>query len=219
LPSWKTIAARIDPRVDAVDVSGAPPQLVGAIESFLKGGLSVKAGEITARFPAVRQASVRRDWLKRRVVVNVVMRRALSRVTRAGQPAGWIDEDGMVFSAPDGIYSEAGPAVEIGAAQADGRQLSALARALPSLASGEGLPASVEAVRFRSSYDGWELVLRDGTSVLWGRMDWTPEKMRRLSEALADAKSRLALKDGGSWTADLRYFEDGRVLLRPGRRL
>ena len=53
--------------------------------------------------------------------------------------------------------------------------------------------------------------LADGTKVLWGRLEWTREKLSRLSEAVADARS----KEPGAFSADLRWFEDGKVLLTP----
>jgi hypothetical protein len=46
--------------------------------------------------------------------------------------------------------------------------------------------------------------------VSWGRLDWTREKLARLAEAVADARRR----EPGAFSADLRWFEDGKVLLK-----
>jgi hypothetical protein len=52
-------------------------------------------------------------------------------------------------------------------------------------------------------------------TVQWGRLEFTAEKLSRLAEALADAKRR----EDVPYSADLRWFEDGKVLLRPEARL
>ncbi|MDD5655675.1 MAG: cell division protein FtsQ/DivIB, partial [Elusimicrobia bacterium] len=219
LPSWRELARGLAPRLESVEVSGAPQPLAGQMERFLResgSGLAARGSALAERFPAVKRAALSRDWAGRRLRVEVTMRRALARVVRPDRPGAeaWLDEDGAVFAAPAGLYPRAALAVETGGAGE--AELRALARELPLLARAEALPVALERVRYRSAYEGWELSLQDGTNVLWGRLDWTPEKLRRLGEALADARGRQP-EVASRWSADLRYFEDGRVLLRPGK--
>jgi hypothetical protein len=187
---------------------------------------------LARRFPAVKAWRVRRDWSGRSARVEVALRRAAARLRRAGRPAGFLDEGGAVFESPAELYPEARLTVEAGGAGAE--QLKGLPAVLEALARDAGLPAQVA---FRSAYEGWEVRLQDGTQVLWGDLRWSREKLSRLHEALCDARAGgigssagagrtdlLTARAGpdarrsgasGPMLADLRYFEDGRVLLRP----
>ncbi|MEQ1920025.1 MAG: cell division protein FtsQ/DivIB, partial [Elusimicrobiota bacterium] len=90
-------------------------------------------------------------------------------------------------------------------------ELSALAREWPVLSAAGSFPAPLTGMSYASPENGWEASLADGTKVLWGRLEWTREKLSRLSEAVADARA----KEPGAFSADLRWFEDGKVLLKP----
>ena len=130
---------------------------------------------------------------------------------RAGRPAGFLDEEGAAFEAPAELYPEVRLSVEAGDAAA--AQLKGLPALLEQLSRDADLPAPLAQVSFRSSYEGWEVALQNGTEVLWGGLDWTREKLARLHEALSDARGGSAA--AAPMLADLRYFEDGRVLLKP----
>lgn len=229
LPSFSSLLGRLDLRVSHVAVRGVPAPLSGAMESYFnEPGASFRArlAGLPERFPAVKTWKVRRDWPGRGARLEVVLRRAVARLQRAGRPAGFLDEDGAAFTAPEEIYPEARLSVEIGAAGAD--RLKGLPVLLELLShdagcqdvrpagtcgtsdtAGAGLPAPLARVAFRGPYEGWEVGLQDGTEVLWGGLDWTREKLDRLREALSDARAAAPMH------ADLRYFADGRVLLRP----
>ena len=71
----------------------------------------------------------------------------------------------------------------------------------------------VSGMRFISSQEGWRATLEDGTSVQWGALNWTGEKLSRLREVMEDARGRGLERV----SADLRYFEDGKILLRQVR--
>ena len=90
------------------------------------------------------------------------------------------------------------------------KTLALLPALLAGLSRDADLPAPLARVGFRDAYEGWEVAFADGTVVLWGGLDWTREKLSRLREVLSDGRAEAA-----PVLADLRFFEDGRVLLRP----
>ncbi|MBI4061391.1 MAG: cell division protein FtsQ [Elusimicrobia bacterium] len=175
----------------------------------LSGTAGDKAEALKAKFPSVSEVRVRRNWTEKTATLTLVVRRAVAAATRSGKPAGFLGDDGTVFTAPKGAFVLAGPSVEVAGAGAG--ELAALAREWPALTAAGAFPARLAAMTFLSREDGWEANLADGTKVQWGRLEWTREKLARLSEAVADARSR----ESGAFSADLRWFEDGKVLLRP----
>jgi hypothetical protein len=214
LPPLPKLLGRLDLRVESVSVSGVPAVLAGPITSYLNDPtdpFTDRLAGIPRRFPAVKAWQVRRDWSGRSAHVEVSLRRAVAILQRAGQPAGFLDEDGAAFAAPAELYPEVKLAVAAGSAADE--QLKGLPAVLNSLAHDAVLPASAAQVAFRSDYEGWEVRLQDGTQVLWGDLRWTREKLSRLHEVFADAGGGAAA--AAPMVADLRYFEDGRVLLRP----
>lgn len=191
----------------------------GAVEPFLSlaqaavdavpGSAGEKAEALKARFPCVADVSVRRPWGEKRATLTPVLRRSVAPVLRRGRAAGYLGDDGAVFEAPAGVFSFSGPAVDVAGAEA--KELQVLAREWPALSEAGALPAPLLVLSYRSVEDGWEARLEDGTSVRWGHLDWTKEKLARLSEAMIDARA----KEPGALAADLRYFADGKVLLKP----
>jgi hypothetical protein len=94
---------------------------------------------------------------------------------------------------------------------ADHEALKALAAFLPQALRPGALDSRLEAMRFISAEDGWQARLSDGTVALWGDLRFTRQKLARLREVRALAREEF----GGALAADLRYFEDGRLLIRP----
>jgi hypothetical protein len=214
LPSLPKLLGRLDPRVESVTVSGAPALLAGPMASYLNDptdSFRDRLAGFSRRFPAVKTWQVRRDWPGRSARVEVTLRRAVASVRREGRPAGFLDEAGVSFEAPAELYPEARLAVEADGAGAE--QLRGLPAVLEAFARDADLPAPAAQVAFRSAYEGWEVRLQDGTQVLFGDLRWTREKLSRLHEALSDARGGASAV--APMLADLRYFEDGRVLLRP----
>ena len=149
------------------------------------------------------------NWTQKTATLTLVVRRAVAAATRRGKPAGFLGDDGSVFAAPQGAFMLTGPTVEVSGASPG--ELSALAREWPALAAAGAFPAALTRMTYGSPENGWEASLDDGTKVQWGHLEWTREKLSRLSQAVADARS----KEPGAFSADLRWFEDGKVLLRP----
>ena len=233
LPPLPKLMGRLDPRVERVTVSGVPAVLAEPMAAYLNDptdSFSDRLAGLPRRFPAVKTWQVRRDWSGRDARVEVTLRRAVAVLRSAGRPAGFLDEGGGAFEAPAELYPEARLSVEAGGAGAE--QLKGLPAVLEVLArdagrkecrpagtcgtsdtAGADLPSPAAQLAFRSAYEGWEVRLQDGTQVLWGDLRWTREKLARLREALFDARGGAAA--AAPVLADLRYFEDGRVLLRP----
>lgn len=215
LPDFGDLKDSLAPSLSSIAVEGAPPALGEKLHVFLEGsrGSAAERAEALARaFPCLSGVRVRRDWLKGSVRFQVESRRAVAAVSGKGRLSSFLSDDGVVFPAPDGLYSGLPVSVEPG--RADGRRLKGLAGYIHSVSRPGALPSPLRRMRFVSEQEGWEALLEDGTRVLWGDLAWTEEKLARLREVLQDARTRYE----GVLTADLRYFEDGKVLLRlPGK--
>lgn len=196
---------------DVAFVEGPEPlrSLAQAAADAVPGTAGDKAEALKRRFPSLADVRVRRNWTEKTATLTLVVRRAVASATRRGKPAGFLADDGTVFTAPEGAFMLTGPSVEVAGASAG--ELAALARDWPILAASGSFPAELTGMAYASPENGWEATLADGTKVLWGRLEWTSEKLSRLSEAVADARS----KEPGAFSADLRWFEDGKVLLKP----
>lgn len=196
---------------DVALVEGPEPlrALAQSAADSVPGTAGDKAEALKARFPSIAEVRVRRNWTEKTATLTLVVRRAVASATRRGKPAGYLADDGTVFTAPEGAFMLTGPSVEV--AGASPAELTALAREWPILTASGSFPAELTGMAYASPENGWEATLADGTTVLWGRLEWTREKLSRLSEAVADARS----KEPGAFSADLRWFEDGKVLLKP----
>ena len=213
LPPWTQLKTRLLPRIESAEVAGVPASLRGQIAAYARtkagGAAAVDSEELLKRFECLRSVKARRDFRRPIIRFDCELRAALGRVEARGRPAGYLGENGALFTAPDGIYDQPLPALELNAA-APG-ELKALADFLREFSPSPDLPGALARMRYTSPEDGWQALLSDGTTVLWGNLDWTAEKLSRLKEVLRDARGRFE----GPLTADLRYFEDGKVLLRP----
>lgn len=200
-------AAPADAAVDGV----AEPfrGLAQAAADAAAGSAGEKAAAIKRAFPCVADVAVRRAWGEKRATLTPSLRAAIAPALRRGRPAGFLGADGSVFPAPQGVYALAGATADVGEASAP--ELLALAREWSALTAPDAFPSPLVEMSYVSPADGWRAQLADGTVALWGRLEWTKDKQARLGEALKDAR----VKDAGAFAADLRWFEDGKVLLRP----
>ena len=204
-------------RVERVSAAGLPP----AAQALVDAALAPRAGrtwlpgaptwterELLERFPFLEAANPSRDWRGRSVTFYAILQMPVARVARRGKSPAWLGESGAVFEAPEGTYPPmALPEVDLG--ESGDARLPALPDFLA--AASRGLPAKpTRVVRVEG---GWSIETADGTKLEWGTLDWTQEKLTRLSQVLGDAGRRF----GSGLTADLRYFEDGKILVRPAR--
>jgi len=183
--------------------------LAQAAADSTPGTAGDKAEALKARFPSLSDVRIRRNWTEKTATLTLIVRRAVASATKRGKSFGFLGDDGTVFEAPEGAFMITGPSVEVAGASA--AELSALSREWPILSAAGAFPAALTHMSYSSPENGWEASLADGTKVQWGRLEWTREKLSRLSEAVADARA----KEPGSFSADLRWFEDGKVLLKP----
>jgi hypothetical protein len=205
--------------VNTVELVGAPSVLIEQIRermqwtAGMRWGL-LQAGRVGARistdFSCVRRVRSRRSWARKEVTFELLLRRPVARITDAGKNVGFLSASGIRFTAPEHMYEDVGlPQMELGGLPQDAN-LAALAR----LMAAAGVPGTLPARLTRWSYvpdeAGWTGVLANGTQLVWGKLRWTDEKLRRLQEVLADAGPRF----GAAFTADLRHFEDGKILVR-----
>jgi len=222
-------------RVDSVEFSGVPRELEGRLRgtvAFSPGqrwglrGPSRAAFRLAEEYPCLRSVDWRRSYLSHSVRFDVSLRTPVAAVTAGGKPRGFLDETGRTFDAPEGLFDRAAfPEVDLdgvsgapGASFAPGTAgsgmapagLTELGRFVSDVGAPGALPARLVRLRYQAE-DGWTATLGDGVELLWGRLGWTEQKLGRLREVMADAGPRF----GGNLTADLRFFEDGKILVRP----
>ena len=205
IPSLVTVDVRIPSdtlRESAVDYLGT----LGNISA------SAQAAALKDRFPWVKSVTVRRRWLRRQVSLDVALRLALAPATLKGKAAGFISDDGVVFSGSADAFHAAGAVVEAYGAEA--RDLAGAVKILNVLSKPGATVSDLTGLRFLNAADGWEAKFADGTVAIWGDGRWPGQKVARLREVLADARGTQAAPSA-AYVADLRYFEDGKVLLRP----
>jgi cell division septal protein FtsQ len=222
-PQWKgfSLKAPASPgwsSVEAVEVSGAPESLR---EPFLRG-LGWEAGmrwgglepyraarRLRAAFPCLRDVRVRRSWKAHAARFEVTLKQAEAAVVRSGRRGEYLDAQGRVFSAPEGVYvSSSLPVVEIVREPAE-QELREAMRLFKAAGETKALPARI--VRLCSAAGGWTATAADGATLAWGKMEWTQEKIIRLAEVYADATARF----GAPASADLRHFSEGRIFVKP----
>lgn len=208
--------------VESLVVQGVAPEAALVLEKALAlvpgepwGPLEAqrRAESLRARFPWLEQVGVSRSWTNRSALFLAVPRGAAASVTGArhlGPGAVWLGFQGELFSAPPGVVSGTGlPRIDL-TGWPDGADLAPAARLVGAVLKG-ALPSQPILFAYDARETGWRVELEDGTRLLWGGPEWTPEKLERLREVFSDAGPRL----GYGFTADLRYFEDGRILVRP----
>lgn len=170
-----------------------------AREAVELGAENAFVERVSREAPALRVVSVERSVWARRLTVRLAPRVPLARLA-----------DGRVLGKEGGLFKPAAepgglPLLESATADATG-----LADVLAALEK-RGLP---KAERLSRIGDGWRLTLADGTVIEWGGGARADAKAERLAEVLPDARKRFPK----GVTADLRYFEDGKVLVRPAAR-
>lgn len=217
--AWARLSVPADVRLEGVPAE-LESKVRAAIQS-MKVEAASQAEPLLKAFPAFRSVRVTRSWLRGRTIYAFELQKPAARLTD-GRCLG---ESGAVFHSPDNACAELSTIVEIaGAGLQDLKNLGgALAQA-----GGEGSSAELARMSFISSAEGWKAVLKDGTEVRWGGLSWTQEKLQRLGQALEDARAAdralargSAASEGrsdaaqpGPFAADLRYFEDGKIILR-----
>ena len=204
--------------VETVSIEGAPAALRGPLLTVIRSSPVAQWGvlepyrsvrRLKSGFPCLRDVWFTRNWFRRSVTFEVVLHRPVARVLRDGKSL-WLSETGALYTVSEGVYPEGSwPWVEVGAS--NDRDYVPLAQFVTAASKEGALPFGLARLAYRSSEDGWEARLSDGTTLLWGGLSWTDQKLARLREVFTDAGKRF----GSGITVDLRYFEDGKILVHP----
>lgn len=208
----KSISSFLPPPKE-IKFTGVSDSLQSNIFAFLKTrgdlGWRNQGVELNREFPYLSFAVASRDFFKEKMTYAVVLRQPLGLVQWRGQLLGYLGDQGVVFKAPQGLYSTALPEVQI--EPGDQKKLSQAALFLKRLNQSHNLPSPLASLRYVSRVDGWDVTLQDGTVIFWGDFRWTAEKTKRLGLVLADAKTHSKK----NFLVDLRSFEDGKIFIKP----
>lgn len=178
-----------------------------AVKSRLSAGRCAEMErEVKRRHPGLASVKVSRNFFTGRAGITAVPEEVVSAVLADGATA-YLGTTGRLM--PERLSGTgADPfAVEIAGAPREAPGLAAFLSALKPLA---GLFYSRPLALY---CDGraWEcrLKLEDGTTVLWGKFEFTRLKVLRLNEVMRDASE----KTGGPLRADLRSFKEGKIFV------
>jgi len=160
------------------------------------------AARIVRTYSVVKAVDFERQWGARRIIARLEPRKPLVRWQDQG-----MDGDGVTFPIPADAWP-ALPKAEFNASVSPG----ILGRWLSRLSQESVLWSDVASVS-DDSYGSMTLFLKTGAVILWGAPEPEPplDKVRALEEALQDAHEHL----GGAARADLRFFDEGRIIVRP----
>ncbi len=215
LPEWPSFRLPEAASVEVLSVTGAPEPLEDAIRGMVGWTSGDRWGllrtrkvrrRLAERFGCLERVRSDRSWRRRTVRFDVTVRRPIARILGGG----YLGEAGRRFAAPAGVYAGVDvPELELNRLPSE-KDLANVSRMLEAARRPEALPSAIARLSFEPE-EGWIAVLADGTRLLWGRMKWTEEKLLRLREVLEDAVPRF----GSELGLDLRYFEQGRIIVRP----
>ncbi len=157
---------------------------------------------LTRKFTAVRSVSFDRQFEANTVIIRVEPRIPL--VTWKGEG---FDKDGVRFAITPGTWQ-----VMPQASFLDGTAKPEIGRWLWHLSQVSPLWSQVASLK-QDPYGSLELTLKTGAVVIWGPLDdgTLSRKAQTLLRVLDDAHEHL----GGAARADLRFFDQGRIIVRP----
>jgi hypothetical protein len=157
---------------------------------------------ICRTYPSVRSVHLERYFEANQLNIHLEPRIPLVSWSGSG-----LDQDGVVFAITPGTWKALPEASFLPTA---GKR--DVGRWLAGLSSIPELWPQVIVVR-ENPEETMELTLKTGTIVLWGPLGSDPveRKARTLTRVLDDAHKNM----GGTAVADLRFFEQGRIIVRP----
>lgn len=153
-------------------------------------------------YPAVRSVSLERSFEKNRVRIHLEPRVPLVSWNGSG-----LDQDGVLFAITPGTWD-----VLAQASFLEGADKRDLGRWLFHLAGVQGFWPQVVSIHQDLS-EGLSLTLKTGTRVIWGPLETgiAAHKAQTLVRVLDDAHKNM----GGAARADLRFFDQGRIIVLP----
>jgi hypothetical protein len=166
-------------------------------------GVGVRAeSQLKGHFPAIKAVNFQRDFRANRVVVIVEPRTPIVRWGESG-----MDSEGVIFPIASGAWSQL---PKIGITAAVPRPL--LGHWFGELAQIPEFWSQVMGIR-DDRRGNMIFDLKTGAQVTWGPLDHRVARAKALNlcSILQDAHEHL----GGAAAADLRFFDDGRIIVRP----
>lgn len=163
------------------------------------------------RFSYIDEVRSARSWSARSVHFELTLKTPVARVVQGGHGIGFLGPDGEIFEFPEALFKTyVLPDADLGPVE-DEEDFAPLSKLFTAAQASGALPSRLIAFRRKGGESDWVAKLENGTQLLWGPIEWTEDKLMRLSEVLEDAEERF----GGELTADLRHFEDGKIVVRP----
>lgn len=157
---------------------------------------------LNAQFPAAQEATFERQFSEKKIIIRLEPRVPLVRWGTSG-----IDSEGVVFPLQEGRWTQL-PKANF----TSGIPAPVLGSWIKELSA---VPALWETVAGLSDdkYSNLFIDTKTNTRVAWGPMDskGAPERIASLVRVLEDAHLHL----GGAASADLRFFDEGRIIVRP----
>lgn len=209
--------ARLIPalRARAVTVDGLADPAKSEVAELFKDWKGRPLGELdladaretlAASAPGLRADAVERNWLLRSVRLKVARRRPLARCKDSRRAATVLDDAGELYEAKDAPE-------DLPAAACAGTRSVDERRAMAEFLNAWGVSNGLALKTVKATEAGWELELADGTQVRWGSAEAMAAKLGRLKSVLEDGQRRF----GGVRSADLRFFDQGKVLVVPAK--
>ncbi len=158
--------------------------------------------KLQKRYPEIGNVVFEKQFRANRIVLRLEPRVAVAR-----WPGQAIDSNGVIFSLPEGAHA-ALPEINIPVGEIHAAERQWIGR----VSRSSLFWTRVRSVR-RSPEGEMVLVLDTGAQVMWGHPDpaSAAKKAQYVARVLEDAHDRL----GGAAVADLRFFEQGRIVVRP----
>jgi len=152
-------------------------------------------------------ASVRSVWLERHVESDRIIIHLEPRVPIVTWNGSGFDQDGIVFAITPGTWKAFPQASFLASAKKP-----ELGRWLAKLSAMTELWSQVSSVK-ENSFETFDLTLKTGTLVIWGspETETSVHKAQTLLRVLEDAHKNM----GGAGVTDLRFFDQGRIIVRP----
>ena len=151
--------------------------------------------------------AVRGVWLERHYLTNKVVAHLVPRVPLVTWNGAGFDCDGMLFAITPGTWNVLPQASFLAAAHKK-----ELGQWLAKLAAVPEVWSQILSIR-QSSPETLELTLKTGTIVIWGSAE--NESLTRKAQTLVRVLDDAHKNMGGTARADLRFFDQGRIIVRP----
>jgi len=206
-------------RLQGLKINGLPPELSALLGKSLvtKPGALMTSKEcdiiehrIAGAFPYLRDIKVRRDWFKKRLVVTAAPRRPVAALSFGGAYS-YLDADGTIYPTDPAVRPETLLCVTVSSPVASGVPVNFLSFVKEFTVAQKSMPHRAVSIQTNDDLSDARIELDDGSVVDWGAFTYTTQKVLRLAQAFARAGERFT----GPFSVNMRFFEEGKILLKP----